>query len=172
MTPDELLFLQIYRTHTKAVQRLVCRVVPRREDAEEVIQNVFLKVHRHLGDFRGQPSAMRPWILRIALNETRTYWRKSHIPLLPISDDETLSDDEPMPLEEQTELRMALLQQAVRLLDPADQTLLHLYYTDGLSLRQAGELLERTPAQLGKRLQTIRHKLYNLIKRMEENEKQ
>lgn len=171
MKKEEQEYLNIYRAHVKDVQQLVCRVIPQREDAEEIIQNAFLKAFRHLKDFRGQSATLQTWLLRIALNEVRTHWRKRHVPLVSLSEEECLPD-ELTPPEEQTEMRIGFLQRAVQLLDPDDQTLLHLYYTDELSLRQIGELLDRTPAQLAKRLQNLRHRLYNIIKRMEQYEEQ
>lgn len=56
------------------VYSLVYRLASRPEDASDVVQEVFLKVFRNIGAFRGE-SSLRTWIYRIAVNEARNHRR-------------------------------------------------------------------------------------------------
>ncbi|MRG97063.1 sigma-70 family RNA polymerase sigma factor [Polyangium spumosum] len=66
-TGDRGAFAELYRMHREAVARLVFRMLGRASDIEDVVQEVFLQVHRSLGDFRGQ-SKFSTWIHRITVN--------------------------------------------------------------------------------------------------------
>jgi RNA polymerase sigma-70 factor (ECF subfamily) len=57
------------------VFRLASRLSGSREEALDISQEVFLRVHRHLASFRGGAS-LRTWIYRITLNQSRTSWSR------------------------------------------------------------------------------------------------
>lgn len=60
-------FTEIFRRHRSDVARLVFRMMGPVPDAEDVIQEVFLQVHRSLGEFRGQ-SKFTTWLHRVTVN--------------------------------------------------------------------------------------------------------
>jgi len=64
---DRLAFAELYRLHRETVARLVFRMLGRASDVEDVVQEVFLQVHKSLGDFRGQ-SKFTTWLHRITVN--------------------------------------------------------------------------------------------------------
>lgn len=64
---DRMAFAALYRLHREIVGRLVFRMIGRASDVEDVIQEVFLQVHKSLGDFRGQ-SKFSTWLHRITVN--------------------------------------------------------------------------------------------------------
>ena len=64
---DSTAFEEIYRHYAGMVYRVALRMTRRVEDAEEVTQEVFVSVHRHLKTFAGN-AALKTWIYRIAVN--------------------------------------------------------------------------------------------------------
>lgn len=66
---DELAFAEILRRHQAAAFNLACYLTRNRDEAEEVLQDAFLKVWRHAGDFRAEGNA-RNWLLKIVARET------------------------------------------------------------------------------------------------------
>jgi RNA polymerase sigma-70 factor, ECF subfamily len=56
------------------VYSLVFRLLGNESDASDVVQEVFLKVFRNVGSFRGQ-SSLKTWIYRIAVNEAHNHRR-------------------------------------------------------------------------------------------------
>lgn len=64
---DETAFRELVEQYKGLVFALVARSVPNRARAEELAQDVFLKVHRGLPYFRGE-ARLSTWIYRIAAN--------------------------------------------------------------------------------------------------------
>ncbi|WP_437934894.1 RNA polymerase sigma factor [Sorangium sp. So ce341] len=64
---DPTAFAEIFRRYRRDVARLVFRMLGPSADAEDVIQEVFIQVHRSLGDFRGQ-SKFTTWLHRVTVN--------------------------------------------------------------------------------------------------------
>jgi RNA polymerase sigma-70 factor (ECF subfamily) len=64
---DIAAFEEIYRAYAGMVYRVALRMTRRVEEAEEVTQEVFVAVHRHLKTFAGN-AELKTWIYRIAVN--------------------------------------------------------------------------------------------------------
>ncbi len=71
---DEQAFRQLFRAHRDVVARLVHRMVGRSADHEDLVQEVFLQVHRSLRDFRGQ-ARFSTWLYRVTVNVVLMYRR-------------------------------------------------------------------------------------------------
>jgi RNA polymerase sigma-70 factor (ECF subfamily) len=56
------------------VYNMISRLMNDPADAPDVVQEVFLKVFRNIGTFRGE-SSLKTWIYRIAVNEARNHRR-------------------------------------------------------------------------------------------------
>jgi len=64
---DEQALADLVDTYGAKIYQLAFRYLKNREDAEEVAQDVLFKVHRKVGEFRGD-SALSSWIYRITFN--------------------------------------------------------------------------------------------------------
>lgn len=64
---DTAAFRELYNRHRVDVARLVYRMLGGRGDLEDVIQEVFVQVHKSLKDFRGQ-SKFSTWLHRVTVN--------------------------------------------------------------------------------------------------------
>lgn len=60
-------FRELFRRHREDVARLVYRLSGSRAEVEDLVQEVFLQVHRSLGDFRGD-SRFTTWLYRVTVN--------------------------------------------------------------------------------------------------------
>lgn len=72
MTED---FTQLYQNFKDLVYNLALQYVQNVEDAEEITQDVFLKVHQKLHDFKSQ-SNVKTWIYRITVNTSLDHIKK------------------------------------------------------------------------------------------------
>ena len=68
-------FREIYQQAAGYVYTLVYRVVNTKHDAEEVTQDVFLKIHHNLGSFKFK-SSFKTWLYRIAVNTALNHAKK------------------------------------------------------------------------------------------------
>ncbi len=73
---DMAAFEEIYRCYAGMVYRVALRMTRRVEDAEEVTQEVFVAVHRHLKTFAGN-AQLKTWIYRITVNCSLNVLRKN-----------------------------------------------------------------------------------------------
>src|SRR5438067_9774165 len=64
---DEQALSDLIDTYGAKIYQLAFRYLRNKEDAEEVAQDVLFKVHRKVGEFRGD-SALSSWIYRITFN--------------------------------------------------------------------------------------------------------
>jgi len=68
---DPEAFAEVYRRHETTVYNLALRMAGDPDEAADLTQEVFLRVHRHLGKFQGR-STLKTWIFRVALNHCRS----------------------------------------------------------------------------------------------------
>jgi RNA polymerase sigma-70 factor, ECF subfamily len=76
---DEAAYEELIERFQQPVYSLVQRLIDNPADANDVTQDVFLKVFRNISQFRGQ-STLKTWIYRIAVNEghNRRRWFGRH----------------------------------------------------------------------------------------------
>ncbi len=73
---DDLAFRQLYRRHTPRLHQLLLRLLGGREaDAEDAVQDTWLKATERLGSFRWE-SAFGTWLCAIGLNVVREQARR------------------------------------------------------------------------------------------------
>ena len=65
----------LYKRYVGAMFHTIVRMVGNRQDAEDVTQEVFVKVFRQLASFRGE-ATLGAWIKRIAINAALNFLRK------------------------------------------------------------------------------------------------
>jgi RNA polymerase sigma-70 factor, ECF subfamily len=111
------------------VYTLAMRLLEDQSEAGDVVQEVFLKVFRNIGSFRGQ-STLKTWIYRITVNEAHNArrWRFRHkrreVELDPSAEEnrsfeDVVADRAPSPFEAVFELeRRAMLDAALERLNP------------------------------------------------------
>ena len=68
-------FSQVITLYQKKVYSLVRKMVVDHDDADDLVQEVFIKVWNNLDNFKGE-SQLFTWIYRIATNETLNFLRK------------------------------------------------------------------------------------------------
>jgi len=62
-------FDEIYFEYQKMVFNLVLQYVQNKEDADEITQDVFVKVYNNLSSFKNQ-SSLKTWVYRISINQS------------------------------------------------------------------------------------------------------
>ena len=67
-------FEELYRQHARRLFGLVFRMTGSAEDAEDLLQEVFLQAHRKLSGFRGE-SSLGTWLYRLAMNHCLDHLR-------------------------------------------------------------------------------------------------
>jgi RNA polymerase sigma-70 factor (ECF subfamily) len=144
------------------VMRLVSRLVPVQQDAEELVQDAFVRAYDRLETFSGR-SSFSTWVCRIAYTTTVSWLRRQRMNYLSIDDLSTLPDavvDEAL----DDETRIDELRHAITRLKPDEQTLITLYYYDNRPLADIAYILDIETGAIATRLHRIRRKLYLMMK--------
>jgi len=167
-TRSENAFEQFVEHYERRAFRLAWKITSNHEDAEDVVQNAFVKAFQNLPDFRGD-SRFYTWLVRITINEAlmKIRGRRSN----EVSMDESQqADDTSVPLEikdqaanpEQRYLQhevQRILAASINELEPPYRAVFQLRDVEGLSTEQTAQALDLTSSAVKTRLQRARIKL-------------
>ncbi|MFD2682039.1 RNA polymerase sigma factor [Bacillus seohaeanensis] len=139
---DEKLIGQIYDKHFKDVYQFLIYFTGKVEDAEDLTQEVFLRVLKSYSHYNGQ-STLKTWVFSIAKHVALDYHRKKKY--YSIFKDgffkKLASNDlEPAEVAENNE-KKRLVREAMTTLKPAYRTVIILRGLNGLSIKQTAEVL-------------------------------
>jgi RNA polymerase sigma-70 factor (ECF subfamily) len=172
---DSSAFDELYQRFATVVFNLCARLAHSTEDAEDLAQEVFLRIHRHFGNFDGR-AALKTWIYRVTLNHCRSKLARKRFFFLPIKDevdDETesgvLLED---PSRDPQELLLAQdaserIERALKALKPAFREAVILRDLEGLSYEEIAELLQVNLGTVRSRIARGREGLRLLIEKAE-----
>jgi len=157
--PDE--FARLVDAYSGPVYRLGLRMLRREQDAEDVLQNTFLKVLQHIRNFE-ERSSLSTWIYRIAANEALMMLRKMR-PEVDLDDQGADDDEKYMPHlftdwgalpESSLESGEAkkYLENAIVALPPSLRVVFILRDIEGLSIKETSEALSLTETNVKTRL--------------------
>ena len=148
---DVQAFTDLVNRYERKVYRLAKHITQNDEDAEDVLQDAFLKAYEHLDSFKGD-SKFYTWIVRIAVNEALMRLRKRRtdrtVPLdEPVDTGEEMVTREIAVWEDNPEQRYSreemhdILEQAVETLKPDFRTVFVLRDIEELSTEDTAEAL-------------------------------
>ncbi|MDJ0975174.1 MAG: sigma-70 family RNA polymerase sigma factor [Planctomycetota bacterium] len=157
---DRSAFDALVARHYPHVHQVVLRLVHNEFDARDLCQNVFVKALAKADQVR-DPERFRGWLLRIAVNEVRSHWRRRKPPApvdeLQLAFEEARGPEvasEASRREFELELEKALEHMPAHLKTP-----LVLYYYQSLSLAEVGEIL-------GLAKSTVQHRVEKAVARL------
>jgi len=138
---DRDLFRMIVETHKDAVFSCVMRQVGVYATAEELTQDIFLRAYRGLRSFRGD-SALRTWLIRIALNTTNSYFgSKRYRQQIATDVLDPLKHDRGIEMEPQDSAQIVLFRKALGSLPPKLRYTLVLCGLEGKKYEEAADIL-------------------------------
>ena len=169
MTDPEQGFRMLVTKYQSTIYWHIRRMIVSHEDAEDVLQETFIKIFRHLGDFRAECS-LSTWIYRIATNTALSAIRKRKNEVIRLDDSvfANLSDTQvDEALEDDSEEQLQRLQRAMEQLEADERALITLYYMEEKPLAEVAFIMRLTEANVKVKLHRIRKKLYIFIKNQE-----
>src|SRR5438876_11601735 len=95
---DVAAFEELVRRYDRNVFRIAQHITQNREDAEDVVQDAFLKAFQNLEQFQGQ-SKFYTWLVRIAVNEALMKLRRRRPERTVSLDEEVKTEDDSLPRE-------------------------------------------------------------------------
>ena len=89
-------FEQLYRRYSKRVYHLCIRMVKNQAEAEDLTQEVFMRVFRKIHTFQGK-SAFSTWLHRVSVNTVLMALRKKKRVEIPLENDDRYVDEPGVP---------------------------------------------------------------------------
>lgn len=150
----------LYESSHQSVYRLMVRMVGV-QDAEDLMQRVFLQAFRKLGQFSGQ-AAFGTWLYRLAVNEALQYlrharrWKHHTLDWEPADESHHSEDGE----------HKELVERALAQVDPELRAIFVLREVEGMSYGDIAEALRIPEGTVGSRLNRVRRELQHHLMEM------
>jgi RNA polymerase sigma-70 factor (ECF subfamily) len=171
---DAAAFEELVNRYERKIFRLTINITGNREDAEDAMQDAFLKSYTHLQSFQGD-SRFYTWLVRIAANEALMRLRKRRPNQFSL-DEPVEGEDDLMPREiedwdpspeqryAQTEMQ-EILNEAIAKLEPDFRTVFVLRDVEQLSTEETAQVLRISVPAVKSRLLRARLKLRQKLNR-------
>jgi RNA polymerase sigma-70 factor (ECF subfamily) len=170
---DRAEFARLVEIYSGQIYRLAMKMLQNPQDAEDVLQDSFIKAYKALPSFEGR-SSISTWLYRIATNEALMFLRKKK--LVQVSVDESIEDEQGaerprqivdwccIPEDElmSTEGR-AHLNRSIEELPETLRVVFLLRDIEGLSTRETAEVLDLSESAVKTRLSRARFQLRELL---------
>ena len=148
-TTQRKAFEQVVREYGEQLYWQIRRMVLTHEDADDVLQNVFIKAWSHLDDFH-QESRLSTWLYRIAVNESLDFLRKQKNNTMIHADDVESGVANMLVADnyfdgDKTE---AMLQEAISQLPDVQRTVFTLKYFEDMKYSEMSRILKTSEGSL------------------------
>jgi len=166
---------ELVRKYERQVFRIAQHITQNREDAEDVMQDAFLKAYEKLDQFQGN-SKFYTWLVRIAVNESLMRLRKRRSGRMVSLDEDVeteegsvprdLADWDPDPEQNYSQTELAdILRKTIQGLPPGFRVVFTLRDVDGLSTEETAETLGLSVPAVKSRLLRARLQLRERLSR-------
>lgn len=166
---DDRSFGELVTRYETKVYSLALKMLRNPEDAEDVLQETFLRAYRGIKSFQGH-STFSTWIYRITANSALMKLRKKQLPTVSIDDaDEreapiNIADWAPGPVERlMSEETRKAMEDAIEALPPEFRQVFILRDVEELSNAEVADVLDLSVAAVKSRLHRARLKVRNRL---------
>ncbi|MBN1668480.1 MAG: sigma-70 family RNA polymerase sigma factor [Anaerolineales bacterium] len=170
---DRAEFARLVEAHSAKIYRLGLKMLHNTQDAEDLLQETFIKAYHALSDFEGR-SSLSTWLYRIASNEALMQLRRKRPVTVSIDTPIDPADETPAPRQiidwcclPESELMSAEARQhldwSVQQLPETLRVVFLLRDIEGLSTRETAEVLDLSEAAVKTRLSRARMQLRELL---------
>lgn len=160
---DQQAYAGIVNRYQNFVFTITMRYTDNREDAEEIAQDVFIKAYRSLADFRGA-SKFSTWLYTIVTTSCITFLRKKKLDTHSLDNEKVfeLADSQDSGFKAnqvEQKSKVAMVNEAIKMLSPDDARLITLFYKGEQSLDEIGTIIGADPNTVKVKLHRARARL-------------
>lgn len=166
---DRAEFARLVEAYSGNIYRLAIKMLNNPQDAEDILQETFIKAFRYIGGFDGR-SKLSTWLYRIATNEALMFLRRRHPDVVSMDEPVETMEGEVEPVQvvdwcclPEDELLSsegrAYLDRAVDSLPHGLRVVFLLRDIEGLSTRETAEVLDLSETAVKTRLSRARLRL-------------
>lgn len=134
-------FLRLMENFKRPVYWHIRRLVVSHEDAEDILQETFIQVYRHIETFRGE-CKLFTWLYRIATNECTKHFRKNKLRKVQTGSEKIEVSGELSGTDtEESKSILLKFQNAILQLPEKQRIVFNMRYYDELSYEEMGQIL-------------------------------
>ncbi|WP_255298443.1 sigma-70 family RNA polymerase sigma factor [Brevibacillus dissolubilis] len=157
-------FDQVMRENGTKVLRLVTLFVKNQAVAEDITQEVFLKVYKNLPYFRGE-SSIQTWVYKIAVNESKSYLRSWSFRNIFAKDEIEQESGQNVEDEVIGKANRETVAELVLKMTPKYRQVIALRYYADLSIKEVAVALGESEGSVRTRLHRARAQLKKLVEK-------
>ena len=157
-------FDELYDRFAGDVLRVCYFYLGNREQAEDVMQDVFLRLYTAAPEL--QEGKEKAWLLKVAVNRCRDLWRSSWVKRVVLGS--PMFELYPAEDEIGKKTENEAIMQAVHSLPPNFREVVLLHYYQGYGITEIAQMLSLPEGTISSRLSRARSKLENILKEGEE----
>jgi len=149
-------FIDIFNNYKNDIYRLVYSYTKNTYDADDITQNVFIKLYNNFNQFKDEVH-IKKWLITVAINESKNLflsaWKKKIYPMTK-SIENSLA----------TNLENDEVLDTVLSLPKKYRIVIHLYYYEGYKVGEIANILKEKETTIQTRLSRAREKLKEILK--------
>ncbi len=135
---DTNCFVHLVRRYQQMIFSLVVKMVENETDAEDITQEIFIKVYQSLSKFR-EDAKFSTWLYRVACNYCFSHFRKHREDLVSLEENGVKADFSDFEEEIENadrEEKIRCLDEILKQLPPEELWIVTLYYKEDISVRE------------------------------------
>lgn len=152
----------IYEKHKNNIYRLALSYTKNTADAEDIVINTFIKLHKNLSKIKSEEH-LRNWLIKVSINECKTLslsvWKKK-VSLFKDNEENRIPES----------LIQNELLDSIAKLSKTDRLIIHLFYYENYKIEEIAKILNKSTPAIKTKLHRARLKLKEILKE-EENDK-
>lgn len=161
---DAQAFVRVYRATSRKLYGIIVRILGRGDLADEILQEVYLKVWQRAGEFDASRASPITWLATIARNRALDEGRRRHMNSLEdVPDLLELPSDEDVAAEHAERDQLARLRQFMTTLEPERRRVLELVYFEGLTREAVADRVGQSTAVVSRWIKADLAKLKGLL---------
>lgn len=143
---------EIVHCYSDTLIRVAVNHTKNLSDAEDMVQDVYLRLMRYKGTFLDEQH-LKAWLIRVTINRCKDHFKSSWFKKRVAMPEDLLLE---APLE-------SGVFEEIFELETMDRTIVYLHYYEGYSIKEISEILKKKPNTIGSRLQRARKKLKHIL---------
>lgn len=153
-------FIKYYNLYKDDILRLALSYTKRINDAEDIMQNVFIKLYKNMGNV--EDFKIKKWCIKVTINECRDFFKSFWIKNIFVKDEilSNMCNDE----------KVVNLKDELFNLPAKYRIVIYLYYYEGYKVNEIADILNVNSSTIQTRLTRGKQKLKEFL-REEQNEK-
>jgi RNA polymerase sigma-70 factor, ECF subfamily len=156
----------LYTQYSEYVTRICFRYVKNQEDAEDLTQEIFIKLIDRLDSFQGD-AQLSTWLYRVAANHCLDHlrWKKRQV---QASEDSGMEWSEPSEDTYAIKSQSRIVEKVMAESNPEDKQLIFLHFQAGLTHLEIAEIEGVSRVAITKRLAKAQERIVSIRERLEE----